>query len=128
MNLTTSQYKEYLKTGKLPDQPKPQKKNKYNASKTEYNGHLYDSKREARHAQELDLLIKAGEVQKWERQFKIEIEVEGNHICSYFIDFKVWKPDRIEYHEVKGKETALWKMKWKLVHSLYPEWTFVLIK
>lgn len=124
MNMTIDEYRAYVTTGKLPDK----KKNKYNASKTEYKGNLYDSKREARHAQELDLLIKAGEVEKWERQHKIEIEVEGNHICNYFIDFKVWKPGGIEYHEVKGKETAIWKMKWKLVHTIYPEWKFVLIK
>lgn len=125
IKLSNQEARKYFKTGKL-QQSKP---NKFNAKKTEYKGDKYDSKREAKHAAELDLRIKAGEVQKWERQFKIEINVEGSHICNYFIDFKVWLSNgSIEYHEVKGMETALWKVKWKLVKSLYPEWAFVLIK
>lgn len=127
MKLTLDQFREYQRTGKIPGKdPKP---NKYNAKRTEYNGRKYDSKREAKHAFDLDCQIKAGEVRKWEPQFKIEIEVNGQHVCNYFIDFKVWLPDgSIEYHEVKGKETGLWKVKWKLVHSLYPDWNFKLIR
>ena len=125
IKLSNQQAREYFKTGSL-SQPK---RNKFNAAKTEYNCHKYDSKREAKHAAELDLRIKAGEVEKWERQFKIEINVKDKHICNYFIDFKVWLLDgSIEYHEVKGIETGLWKVKWKLVKSIYPDWNFVLIK
>lgn len=127
IKLSNQEARQYFRTGKLALEP--QKANKFNAVKTEYNGDKYDSKREARHAYELDCLIKAGEVKKWDRQFKIEINVKGKHICNYFIDFKVWMSDgSIEYHEVKGKETQLWKVKWKLVKSIYPDWNFVLIK
>lgn len=102
---------------------------KYRNTKQTYNGYSYDSKLEAGHAQHLDLLIKAGEVEKWERQHKISIDINGVHICNYFIDFKVYFIDgRIEYHEVKGYETDVWKLKWKLSKAIYPDNNFVLIK
>lgn len=105
------------------------RQNKFNAIKQTYNGYSYDSRMEARYAAQLDLLIKAGEVQKWERQHKISIDVNGVHIANYYIDFKVWKTDgSVEYHEVKGAETALWRLKWKLSQALYPDWKFELIK
>lgn len=127
MTLTNEQAREYLKTGKLPDSEP--KRNKFGAKRTEYNGREYDSKREAKHAAELDLRIKAGEVKKWEAQHKIELESNGVHICNYFIDFKVWMSDGlIEYHEVKGRETALWRLKWKMAKAQYPDYYFKLIK
>lgn len=104
-------------------------KNKYGATKQHYNGYSYDSKLEASYAQELDWLIKANEIERWERQFKLSLDVNGIHICNYYVDFKVYYIDgRIEYHEVKGYETDVWKMKWKLSHALYPDNNFVLIK
>ena len=105
------------------------KANKFGAVKQEYNGHKYDSKREAAHAQYLDLLIKAKEVKSWDRQVKIPLAVNGVHLCNYFMDFVVEFTDgRIEYHEVKGYEKELWKLKWKLAHALYPDIDFKLIK
>lgn len=104
------------------------KKNKYNAKKSFYNGYNYDSIKEAEYAMQLDWLKKAGEVEKWERQHKIDIRVNGQHICNYYIDFKVYYIDgHIEYHEVKGFETDLWRIKWRFVNALY-DWKFVLIK
>lgn len=104
-------------------------KSKYKAVRQTYNGYAYDSKLEANYAAQLDLMIKAKEVDKWERQYKISIDIDNVHICNYFIDFKVYFQDgRIEYHEVKGFETEVWKMKWKLSKALYPDNNFVLIK
>jgi len=104
-------------------------KNKYGATRQTYGGFSYDSKMEAAYAEELDWLIKAKEVLRWDRQVKLELDVEGVHICNYFIDFRVYYSDgRIEYHEVKGFETDVWKIKWKLSHALYPDNNFVLIK
>ena len=104
-------------------------KNKYKAVKQTYNGYSYDSKLEAAYAQQLDWMIKAKEVERWDRQVKISIDINGIHICNYFIDFVVYFPDgRIEYHEVKGFETEVWKMKWKLSKAMYSEYNFVLIK
>lgn len=104
-------------------------KSKYKAVKQCYNGYNYDSKLEANYAAQLDWMIKAKEVEKWERQHKISIDINGVHICNYFMDFKVWFTDgRVEYHEVKGFFTEIWKMKWKLSKAIYPDNNFVLIK
>jgi hypothetical protein len=50
-------------------------KSKYKAVKQSYNGYSYDSKLEANYAAQLDLLIKAKEVDRWDRQYKISIDV-----------------------------------------------------
>lgn len=103
--------------------------NKFNAKTATYGGRTYHSKKEADYAMELDWLLKAGQITKIEPQHKISLDIEGIHIANYFMDFKVTLPDgRIEMHEVKGYETDVWRMKWKLAKALYPEHTFVLIK
>lgn len=105
------------------------KKNKYGAVRQTYNGYSYHSKKEAEYAAHLDWRIKAGEVEKWERQHKISLDVNGKHIGNYFIDFKVYLSDgSIEYHEVKGAETSTWRMKWQLTKALYPDYKLVLVK
>lgn len=93
--------------------------NKFNAKKTQYGGRYYDSILEANYAEQLDWRIKAKEVKEWIPQFKIELSVNGIHIVNYYVDFKVILSDNsIEFHEVKGCETDLWKMKWRLTQAL----------
>ena len=105
------------------------RRNKYNSRKTTYYGYNYDSGLEAKYAENLDWRIRAGEVERYDRQHKISIDINGVHICNYFIDFKVFMADgTVEYHEVKGMETDLWRMKWRLSKALYPDRKFVLIK
>lgn len=103
--------------------------NKYNARKTKYNGRYYHSGLEAKYAENLDWRKKAGEIKEITPQYKISIDINGVHIANYFMDFKVVLPDgRIEMHEVKGAETELWRMKWRLSKALNPNWVFVLVK
>jgi hypothetical protein len=94
-----------------------------------YNGRSYDSIREANHAEELDWRIKAKEIKEVIPQHKIPLVVDGRHIAYYYIDFKVIKTDGdVEYHEVKGFETEVWRLKWKLTEALYPDYNLILIK
>jgi len=109
------------------------KRNKYNAKKTWYEGVLYDSRLEAFHAAKLDLMIKAGEVESWERQYPIGLTSNGQKVGTYYIDFRVVMADgSIEYHEAKGMETSLWKLKWKMAKAYMekhePQSTLVLIR
>ena len=105
------------------------KRNKHNARRTFYNGRWYQSALECEYAQELDWRKKAGEIKEIIPQFKIDIRINDIHICNYFIDFKITLADGTdEYHEVKGFEADLWRMKWRCAIALYPEWKFVLIK
>ena len=93
---------------------------KYGAKKQEYNGYHYMSKKEARYAQDLDLLIKAKEIKSWVPQFKLSLDVNGHHIANYFVDFMVIdKHDTRQLHEVKGFATETWRLKWLLTEALY---------
>lgn len=79
-----------------------------------------DSKFEASVAQNLELLKKAGEIVDFQEQVKIPLEVNGFHICNYFIDFVIQHNDgEVEYREAKGFATDVWKLKWKLFEALY---------
>lgn len=100
------------------------KRNKYNAEKATYNGYTYHSKKEASYAMELDWRIKAGEVKEWTRQHKLELYVNGQKICNYFIDFRAKLTDgSVEYIEVKGFETDVWRLKWKITEATFSEMT-----
>lgn len=106
-----------------------ERKNKYNAKKTKYNGRYYDSSLESDYAINLDWRKKAGEIKEIIPQYKIDIKINDQHITNYYMDFKVILADgTIEMHEVKGMETDLWRIKWRCAIALHPEWKFILIK
>lgn len=94
--------------------------NKYGAKRCNYNGYVYDSRFEADYAQELDLRVKAGDILNWEKQFKVSIDIEGYHICNYYVDFKIEEKDgSFTLMETKGMETDLWRIKRKLLEAVW---------
>jgi Protein of unknown function (DUF1064) len=96
-------------------------RNKFRNIWTEYAGVKYASKREARYAAELDLRVKAGEIASWRRQVKIPLRINGRKITNYVIDFEVRHHSGVlEYIEVKGFQTAEWRLKWALFDALWP--------
>ena len=98
------------------------RRSKYNAVPTTYNGVVYASKKEAAFAQELDLKLKAGEVDYILRQVPFDL---GAGII-YRADFVTITKYTQQYHwnvvvyEVKGMETPAWKLKHKLFKDKYP--------
>lgn len=109
-------------------EPKPTKENKdpnnarIKSTRTDYNGMWFQSKLEANYAKQLDWRIKAGEVKEWKRQHKIDIKVNGVHICNYYIDFVVTLKDGSQqFIEVKGMEQEIWRLKWKLCMAMKNE-------
>ena len=97
--------------------------NKYGAIKTEYNGVVYHSKKEAKYAQELDLRVRGHDIKSWEGQIKCPIVVNKIKICTYIVDFKILhNDDTEEYIEVKGKWTSTARLKVKLFRALYPDY------
>jgi hypothetical protein len=95
------------------------RKNKYGNKKTVYNGNKYDSKKEAEYAYRLDMLIKAKEVISWERQIRLNLLVNDIKVCAYLVDFIVKYPDnKVEYVDVKGYKTDIYKLKKKLVKAV----------
>ena len=113
-----------LGNGKIPPSPEKRlefdysaKKHKYNAQRTEHNGVLYASKKEADYAKNLDLCRKAGEIQYWLRQ--VPFTLTGGII--YRVDFmEVNRDGSIDFVEVKGYKTEAFKIKKRLVEALYP--------
>jgi hypothetical protein len=97
-------------------------KNKFNAKSTTYNDQFFHSKGEAGYCMELDWRIKAGEIQSYERQVKIDLTVNGVHITNYFVDFRVInKHGGVEYHEYKGMVLGEFMIKWRLFQALIDE-------
>lgn len=97
---------------------------KYHNKKTFYNGILYDSRAEAKKAQDLDLMIKAGEIDFWLRQ--VPFKLPGDTV--YRLDFVTFKicPDcysdhgyKVKFIEVKGKKIRLGEIKRKQTEELY---------
>ncbi len=90
------------------------------AQRSEFQGVTYASKMECNYAAELELRRRAGEITEIRRQVRIPLDVNGRHICNYVIDFVVTLADgTIEYVEVKGFETDMWRFKWKIFEALY---------
>jgi hypothetical protein len=84
---------------------------------------------EAGYCDELRLLVKAGEVAKYEIQHRVEIVVKGVKICNHYVDFLVFYPDgRAEFHEAKGYDTDVWKLKKKLTEALFPDIAYKVIR
>lgn len=111
----------------------PNPSNKYGAKKTEYNGVLYDSKREAAYAHELDLRLKAHDINGWIRQVPFPLDVNGQLIAKYVMDFVVYHKDgTVELVEVKGFETPVYKLKVKLLKAIYlssnPTWRYTIVR
>lgn len=114
------------KTAKRP-------KGKYGNYSATYNGYTYMSRKEALYAAELDTLKKAyypkDRVVSFERQVKCSLDINGKHICNYYMDFVVKYADgHEEWHEVKGYATDVWKLKAKLFQALFPNRIYRIIK
>lgn len=64
---------------------------------------MYASEKEARYAERLDLLKRAGEVKGWDPQVRYNLIVNGHKITSLTVDFVVEYADgRTEWVDVKG--------------------------
>lgn len=97
--------------------------NRYHTRTTKqtYNGRSYHSRAEAEYAIYLDQRLNAGEIKSWTPQRRIELFGEnGSHICNYYMDFVIEHRDGVtEFVEIKGFETAIWRLKWKLLNDKY---------
>lgn len=99
--------------------------NKYGAKKTEYNGRKYDSKLEARVAQELDLRLKAGEFTQIDPQYRIKLycylpNKEKVDLFTYICDFRCHRPDgSFLLVEAKGHPTEVYRTKRKILDLVW---------
>lgn len=101
---------------------------KYKSRYTTVDGIKFHSMAESKRYQELKLLQKAGEIEKFELQPKFEIvsgykdPATGKRVAPtyYIADFRVTYPDgRVVVEDVKGFITPIYRLKKKLVESQY---------
>lgn len=98
-----------------------QRRNKYGAEKTEVDGRVFASKREAERYQELKILEQAGEIKDLICQWRYRLEVNGTLICHYIADFVYvdLRTKKSICEDVKGVKTPLYKLKKKLMFAVY---------
>ena len=97
-----------------------QRRSKYGAIKTGVDGITFASKAEAGRYLELKALAAAGEIKNLELQPKFRCEIAGKKVCDYFADFAYFTKSKRVVEDVKGIETAVFRLKKKLVEALYP--------
>ena len=91
--------------------------NKYRNVRTIIDGIPFQSKKEANRYCELKLLQQAGEVLYFLRQVPFRLPAEVKYLCDFYV---IWKDGNIGIEDVKGKKTASYIMKKKMVENLYP--------
>lgn len=92
-------------------------RHKFNAAPVTLDGIRFDSKLESRFYQRLVLLQKAGEVVFFLRQVPFHLPGGVKYVC----DFQIFYSDHsVSFVDVKGYETETFKVKKKIVESIYP--------
>ena len=114
------------------------RRSKYGNTRTEFDGHIYDSALEAKWAANFNLLKRSGQILEWERQYTVELDIYdrvGNLALSLFhrVDFRIILNDGCySLVEIKGFETAEWKLRKKLLNALWlpahPDYCYQVIK
>ena len=104
------------------------KRSKYGAEKTEVDGVLFDSRKEAKRYRELKLLQQAGEISKLRLQPEFELiprYQKGGHTIRrtvYRADFEYYdQAGRRIVEDVKGFKTDVYRLKKKLLEYKYPD-------
>ena len=105
---------------KLEELPK-QKRSKYGNTKTEINGEVFDSAKEADRYVKLLLLQKVGEIGLIKRQVEYELNPGGTHSLKYIADFTymVVKSGETIVEDVKGFRTREYLRKRRLMKKVH---------
>jgi Protein of unknown function (DUF1064) len=108
-------------------QERGQSRNKYNARSITVDGRKYASQREAEVACDLKNDLRAGNISQLDYQPRFEL-IPKPHRVTYVADFLVTYPDgRVEAWDVKGVETAVFKIKAKMFRHFYPHIPLVIL-
>lgn len=90
-----------------------------NVRRKEINGITFDSTREARRYQDLDLMQRAGQITELRRQIAYPIFINDKKICDWFADFVYVKDGIRVIEDSKGWATDVYKLKKKMVEAMY---------
>src|SRR5690625_2567779 len=112
--------KQYRKLGR-------RRRSKYGNKKVEIDGHVFDSKAEARYYQQLKLRERAKDILFFRLQprYRLQDSFEKNGVkhraIDYIADFEIHHLDgSIEVVDVKGYKTEVFKIKQKMFEKKYP--------
>lgn len=92
------------------------RKSKYRAERTEVDGIKFDSKKEAKFYSDLKILKKAGEIKYFLMQVPFRLHGNVRYKCDFMV---VNNDDTIEFFDVKGYKTQVYKIKKKQVEEIY---------
>ena len=111
---------------------------KYHSKQTIVNGIKFPSILEADRYQQLLLLLRAGEITNLKLQVEFVINQAytdaetGERMRSvvYVADFVYFdmRTKRTVIEDTKGIETAVFKIKWRQIKELYPQYDFRILK
>lgn len=93
--------------------------NKYRAIRTEVDGIVFHSKKEAARYQDLKLLERAGAIKDLRLQVPYLFELNDVRICRYFADFVYKENGREVVEDAKGKATKEYAIKKKLMRAFF---------
>jgi hypothetical protein len=98
-------------------------KSKFLSKRTEIDGIMFASRREARRYSELKHMERAGEISGLELQPRYPLAVNGEHITTYVADFRYWKPatygQDLVVEDAKGMKTDVYILKKKLMRAVH---------
>ncbi len=110
-------------------------KSKYNARKKEVDGHTFDSTAEARRYVALKEQQRIGSISALELQPRFLLQAgfrgeDGKWVrkIEYVADFRYKMDGVIHILDVKGYQTELFKVKWKLAMAKFPQYRWELCK
>ena len=94
---------------------------KYNSVMCYSDGIRFSSKKEMYRYNELQLLVKAGEIGDLKLQVKYPLVVNGVNICSYVADFTYtdYRTMHTITEDSKGMKTPVYKLKAKLMKAIH---------
>ncbi len=108
--------------------------NKYKNTKIVVDNIKFDSNLEATRYKELKLLLRAGEISNLELQprFLLQDSFKKNgrtfRKIEYVADFKYIENGKTIVEDVKGIQTDVFKLKYKIFEKVYPDLTLKIIK
>ena len=92
---------------------------KYKAIRTEVDGIMFASKKEAMRYKELKFLRSEYRISDLILQPKFPVEVCGKKICTYVGVFLYYENGEKIIEDVKGVKTPVYRLKKKLVEAIY---------
>ena len=102
------------------------RRNKFGAIKTKVDGVMFDSRLESQWYGYLKILGTAGQIEGLELQKEFVLKVADKQICIYISDYFFFDKLKKKWvvGDAKGVLTDVFKIKWKLMQSLYPDYDY----